>query len=250
MHGWQLRVGLTWLAATMAVGCIETGPPSAAASGVGSDESCRRPPWFPSPAPRGVRAVTCKDDRSVRFVLGSGAPATDADAERFLEAHRDALHAIEGLDGSGFGTCCSEDAVKPNEQCISLDLRMCSTPLPELIEQIQVMQAGDGSLTRRALRVSVRLNGLTGPRCKADEANCGPIPYARHTLPVPEVRMPFRMSPSSGESCTHDGECIADGCGNECVHWTEAGGAGTCPFVTALENSFCGCAQSRCDWFR
>ena len=48
---------------------------------------------------------------------------------------------------------------------------------------------------------------------------------------------------------THDGECVANGCGNEGDHWTLGGAAGTCPHILALDCAFCGCVEQRCAWF-
>ena len=249
MSRWGTQLGLAVITALAATGCVA---PSLSEHGVSDD--CREPPWFPRPAPDGVRAESCADGRSFRFVLGSGPFATESETHTFLDAHRDELHAIEGLHGSGLGVCCREDLDDPRrlqDPCVSLDVLLCTTSLPEVVDTVRGMQARDATVARRSLRVSVALSGLTEPRCRAEDPNCGPIPYQeRAPGPVPESRTPVPSGPAENEPCAHDGECVTDGCGNACTHWTSAGLAGTCPLLGELVGAFCGCAQDRCQWFK
>jgi hypothetical protein len=186
-----------------------------------------------------------------RFVVGSGTPASDALQDQFVKAHMDELFAIDGIVlGGGSGLCCFEDKPDPGESCVVFALRLCATPLAEFIDKLQAIQARDKSVADRSLRVSVELQGDTGPRCAPEAADCGPVPYEPTKAPaVPESRTPVDPFPSDAKACAYDGECVINGCGNECDHWTRGGMAGTCPYLTNLEDAFCGCVQERCAWF-
>jgi hypothetical protein len=252
------RWGWVWVGLLLSGGCAAESTPANTpanvdASPIESVESsaCYQPPWLPKALPPAVRVSECKEEERVfRFVLGSGKPATDDEENDFLNAHRWEFHAIEGIVGSGHGLCCFEDSAAPNTLCVAFDLRLCSTSLPEFVNAVRAIHANDAKLADRALRISVRLEGLTGPRCAKGEPECGPLPYTeKNTRPAPQVRMPVDPVDTETEPCTYDGECVANGCGNECDHWTLGGAAGTCPFILKLENAYCGCVAERCAWF-
>ena len=50
-------------------------------------------------------------------------------------------------------------------------------------------------------------------------------------------------------TCEHDEKCVTVGCGNQCDHWSEGGGFGTCEHRLELEDAFCGCVDQQCSWF-
>ena len=242
------HLGLAVLTALTA-GCVAA---SLSEGGLGAD--CRKPPWYPDRPPSGVGVQSCADERSFRFVIGSGKPASNDELNAFLNAHREEFHAVDGVFGSGQGVCCSEDVdhhEKLSELCISFDLLLCTTSLPDFIAKLQTIQASDTDLAARSIRVAVRLGGLTEPRCQADDPECGPIPYQQgETRPVPDPRRPLGPLPADEKACAHDGECVANGCGNDCDHWSIAGLPGTCPLLSELQGAFCGCVQDRCAWFK
>lgn len=229
-------------------------PPTATGTdaGAGDASACYEPPWYPAQAPSGVQVSMCQDDRDFRFVLGTGEPATEAQQAAFAQAHIAEFFAIDGVVGAGgSGLCCIEDKVDPNDFCVPFQLRLCTTALPAFIDKIRALQAQDTNVANRAMRVLVELQGLTGPRCEADAPDCGPIPYdSKVGATPPEQRTPVHPVPADGKACTYDGECVANGCGNECDHWTRGGAAGTCPYLTELTNAFCGCVEERCAWFQ
>jgi len=252
MREWGGRIGVLAALAGLMSGCSS---PSTTASAEdmtqpGSGSSCLTPPWTPASSGPDLRVSQCNDERVFRFVVGSGPAASDSAQSNFLLVHGDKFQAISGVTERAIGLCCDEDHAAPNTLCLMFGLRLCSTRLPTFIDVVRALQARDSSVANHSLRVSVTLHGLTGPRCEAASEDCGPLPYLLHSdLPVPEPRMLVDPPKNDSEPCSHDGECIVNGCGNECDHWTLGGAAGTCPGLTRLEDAFCGCVQDHCAWF-
>jgi hypothetical protein len=147
--------------------------------------------------------------------------------------------------------CCGvEDEYVPDESCLVFDLRLCSTSLPEFIDVVRKLQAADDSVSAHSLRVAVTLQGPTEPRCKASDDACGPLPYSDQGAQTPpKTRNPVDPVKRDSLACSYDGECVANGCGNECDHWTLGGAPGACPYIGKLEGAFCGCVEDRCAWF-
>ena len=54
---------------------------------------------------------------------------------------------------------------------------------------------------------------------------------------------------ADAKACSYDGECVLNGCGNECDHWTDGAAAGKCPLILKLQGAYCGCVESQCAWF-
>ena len=123
-----------------------------------------------------MRVAQCQNERAHRFQLGTGATLSEKEANTFLDAHRSEFHDVEGIVSSGYGLCCLADSAAP-PLCVAFGLRLCTTPLVELIETVRSIQLRDPSVANSTLRVSVELEGLTGPRCAAGAPDCGPIPY-------------------------------------------------------------------------
>jgi hypothetical protein len=108
----------------------------------------------------------------------------------------------------------------------------------------------------------VQLAGMMGPRCEGSDPACGPTVYTREELADADYECDGARTPAadafgdeyarlSGGACAHDGECVQGGCGNRCIAWPEAGGAGTCEGYPELEDApaFCGCVSGQCTWF-
>jgi hypothetical protein len=215
------------------------------------DASDCHQPHYPKTV-AGVQLSMCKDGSSFHFVLGNGKPASDQQEDSFGQAHIPEFFAINGIVAAGgTGLCCIEDKADPGTFCMPFSLRLCTTPLPAFIDKLRAIQAHDDRVSNRALRVSVELQGLTGPRCEGEASDCGPVPYDADRAPaVPETRVPVDPLPTDGPACAHDGDCVVNGCGNECDHWTLGGAAGTCPYLTKLADAYCGCVDERCAWFQ
>lgn len=211
---------------------------------------CLDPPWTPDGSSRGLSVSQCEDERVYRLVLGDGSPASGEVEQHFLNAHRDELHAVGGIVWSGYGLCCDEDKVDRDELCLAFGLRLCSTPLPKFIDVVRKLQAADDSVANHSLRISIGIEGPTEPRCKQSDDACGPLPYSdKGTQTPPKTRTPVDPVKRDSLPCSDDGECVANGCGNECDHWTLGGAPGTCPYIGKLEGAFCGCVEDRCAWF-
>jgi hypothetical protein len=211
---------------------------------------CLEPPWTPDGSSSGLRVSQCADERVYRLVLGDGSPASGKAEERFLNAHRDAFHAVDGIVSSGYGLCCFEDEVDQDALCLAFGLRLCSTPLPDFIDVVRKLQAADDGVAGHSLRIAVELQGPSEPRCDASDDDCGPIPYSDQGAQTPpKTRSPVYPPKPDSLPCSHDGECVVNGCGNECDQWTLGGAPGQCPYITELEGAFCGCVEDRCAWF-
>jgi hypothetical protein len=237
-------------------GCASpASPPEAAAAEVTQTPSkdradCLEPPWTPDGSSPGLHVSQCEDERVYHLVVGDGSPASGEAEEHFLNAHRDEFHAVDGIVSSGYGLCCNEDKVDQDELCLAFGLRLCSTPLPEFIDVIRKLQAADDSVADHSLRISVGIEGPTDPRCKESDDACGPLPYSdKGAQTPPKARTPVDPVKRDALACSYDGECVVNGCGNECDQWTLGDAAGTCPYIAKYEGAFCGCVEDRCAWF-
>lgn len=258
MREWGWIRGIATVIA-FASGCANHSPDEAA-QGEGAQREltvpkdradCLEPPWTPDGSSSGVRVTQCKDERIYRVVLGNGDPVSDEVQEHFLDAHRDELHAMDGVVGSGWGLCCGvEDEYVPGESCLTFDLRVCSTPLPDFIEKVRALQAADSDVAKHSIRVAVTLQGPTSPRCASNDDDCGPLPYSDKGAQTPPTKRTLVDAPKpDSERCSQDGECVINGCGNECDYWTLGGEAGACPYISKYEGAFCGCVEDHCAWF-
>jgi hypothetical protein len=236
-----------WLfVALLLCACPATGP-SSSHSDPGS--MCLAPPWVPDKAVAGTPRRECSDDRRVDFVLKGNRRASDAELSDFLDASRTAIHATEGVVSSGAGFCCDRTKNVPEDLCIVIGLRLCSTRVSELAETLRSRHAADPRAANLSVGISIRLEGLTSPRCEPDE--CGPVPYDdANERPAPTVRTRVPDFNSGAMACAHDGHCVVNGCGNECDHWTLGNAAGTCQGEGRLEEAYCGCVEERCAWFK
>jgi len=98
----------------------------------------------------------------------------------------------------------------------------------------------------------------TGPRCAADDPACGPMPYrggcVEQTDYNPRTKRKLVYGAGGREvttpgQCTHDGECVKNGCGNQCTPASRGTSFGTCEGRFELEHASCGCVSTACVWF-
>lgn len=208
---------------------------------------CLEPPWTPRDGEDGLRNVACAREQEFGVVLPGGRPPTEALSLQFLEQHRQAIHAIDGVESSGYGVCCEGAWSSPDVHCIVIGLRLCSTTASDLFEELTTLQGSSAASAGVALKVSVGLVGLLGARCKPEE--CGPVPYRETNANAPPIERKLVEAPERAATCEHDGECVAAGCGNQCDHWSEVASFGTCEGRPELEEAFCGCVEQQCSWF-
>jgi hypothetical protein len=257
MREWGAWIRVIGAVIAIAGGCADASPETMARPAAqqvmkppADRADCLKPPWTPAGSSSGIHVSQCENERVYRFVLGDGAPVSDDVQTTFLNAHRDELEAADGIVSSAWGLCCVEDKVAPDQSCVVFDLRLCSTSLPKFIDMVRELQAADSNVAKHSLRVSVALDGPTEPRCKASDVDCGPLPYSgKGAQTAPKTRTPVDPVDPKSETCSQDGECVANGCGNECDYWTLGDLAGTCPYFTKLEGAFCGCVEDHCAWF-
>ena len=207
---------------------------------------CLQQPWVDRKA---VGGVSCAEEREFGVVLPGSKTADGASASRFLDAHRSELHALGGIVTSGVGSCCAGGDWPDPKACIVVGMNGCSHHASELIELFRGFQASSDETSDVAFQLSFEIQGLLGPRCERS-VECGPEPY--HAAIGAKLRATrTSIEPAKDDTrCAHDGECLITGCGDRCDHWTNTGRAGTCKYRDDLKETFCGCVEQQCAWFK
>ncbi len=218
----------------------------------GPRAECLAPPWMPGAAPDGGAAggafLACTNPRQALWALPGAAPKDDAAILAFLDRHRDELHALPGVESSGFGICCDGAPLPPKTGCLRVGVRLCTTSTAEVVGRIAALRASDPQGADLPLHVLFEGVGLLGPRCAGDA--CGPTPYDGPCRKPPATRRRIGSGDPRDPPCFFDGECVQAGCGNQCSHWTRGHGPGTCEYRMELAPAFCGCIDRACRWFR
>lgn len=153
---------------------------------------------------------------------------------------------------------CGMDSAYRAFRCVRLTVPICAPWLDEVSQVAPAAQA-------EGLGVVVEIQGRTKPRCTAAEPNCDPLPYhtpitndpndARiwagdFTLALRRDAPHQTLRPDlSAGSCTHAGDCVRAGCGNNCDAWYQPVYAAGCPGFRELADAYCGCVDGRCAWF-
>jgi len=224
-----------------------------------SRAQCLAPPWnlAANATPVfGLAHFACDDKgRSHAFTHEGTRELSPDEQMKFLERHRAAIHAIAGVDSSGFGVCCIDNK-GPTGGCVRISVGLCTTRIDAIAKTFVEFLETDG-LGDARLNLVVDLSGAPGPRCSSKVAACGPTPYTHITLAQAGYRCDAERKPlSRGKKlawgkCAHDGECSQAGCGNQCVPWTESSLIGTCEGYLDMEAApaFCGCVLGECAWF-
>ncbi len=225
-------------------------------------EQCFLSPWVPAKASTrqaldgaSGAIVRCRDEREFLW-RQSGAPIATSEFSETTEAFRRSVRAIAGITSTGVGLCCQPRGPEPErELCVRVTLEPCATRISQLGEQLERL-VRHTRLSSVELGVSVSLVGARRARCTPSEPNCGPVPYhgtleeSDYDPTAPRYIRPRRTT-GGGTECTHDGECVAGGCGNECVRWDRGHHLGTCQAIVEYEKApaYCGCVAGICDWF-
>ncbi|HEY8432793.1 MAG TPA: hypothetical protein VIL20_30690 [Sandaracinaceae bacterium] len=206
---------------------------------------CDAPPpppvdaWRASLAELGVELVEC-DGGSFGLRWPGASTADEALIARAMQ--------VEGVIGAGLGTCCVPGAGEGRPPlCLRVQYRRSATDPVELARALAPLRAEGAGLT-----VQLDPSGPSGPRCGPDSPHCLPEAYegcAATTYRAGAARTVVDIGSAAG-ACRHDGECMQAGCGNDCVAWTLAGGAGTCEAYALDHPVYCGCVEGRCAWFR
>ncbi|HKP58662.1 MAG TPA: hypothetical protein VJV78_18205 [Polyangiales bacterium] len=201
--------------------------------------------------------VSCEDPNEFGIILDGPEPASTSVTQSFRDSHIQALFEIDGLSGHGVGACCEGSWPVHSMDCLSLDMQRRGAngdelrrAVRKLEEGVRRLQRADPAAARHDIPVSIRVEGLSGPRCTKGSA-CGPLEYEPRpgsNTPVPRgERKVIPGTAAKGPACEHDGECVP-GCA-ACEHWTTAGLACAGVGRADLEQSFCGCVEKRCTLF-
>jgi hypothetical protein len=175
------------------------------------------------------------------------------------------VHCPPGLDGVADFDGARVCAIQHHERGI-VQRSAYPAPLPPAVCRLLphgCTCSADNRLCRRGDPDEEAVGLATAARCAATDPDCGPVSfdnvcldqagYDPHARRIPE-ELPDYWTPSHEYLCSHDGECIASGCGYACISLTVAGNVGfTCEghpeLEDALADHFCGCVDGLCRWF-
>jgi hypothetical protein len=180
----------------------------------------------------------------------------------------------------GIGLSCCDGTT--NAGCWHITLQGNSgVTVMQMAERLGALSALCGSSA--CLGIAVEIPAPSSPRCGASDPNCDPLPMCDPencpggTMPnpgcCPSCR-PLDASPrtlsigshagalvgpeleylevpveeEAGE-CTHDGECVLNGCGQYCCSYDDLTFISTCECYPPLSPAWCGCVEGRCRWF-
>jgi hypothetical protein len=217
-----------------------------------------------APLVGGFRVSRCDTEQRTVILRDAqlGAPGAVGDADSWKLAGRLselAFGAASSRAPAKVGRCCTPGAPHASKlvrDCIQLELALCERPI-DAVAELFSRALEDVSLQGRAMGLRVDLHGLTGPRCLASDAVCGPfsrfigkedVRVGNFALPY-DPKLPRRVSdPASpgGGACQHDGECA-----EPCEAWYHTGvrrigshGRFSSP------DDYCGCVENECRVFR
>ncbi len=221
-------------------------------------KACLGPPLSPGvdelPEIEGLRHIA----KEMEHVFLPERPEKGSDWSSSIEAEGKRLRDKFGPTAQfGTGLCGSESDLRKYE-CLRLTVPICEYWLDEVRRLArQAKESGMG--------IVVQIAGRLGPRCSQGDPDCGPLPYhhqlddpnqddrtwaGQFTLPLrPGVDTKTLREDLSSGTCTHAGDCVRAGCGNNCDAWHEPIYAANCPGYTDLADAYCGCIEGKCAWF-
>jgi hypothetical protein len=214
---------------------------------------CPLPPTTPPPVLReqpGFTVHRCAASQDTLVVERAGTrPATDDDIQRFKERHAGEL-LLDGITGVGLGGCCASEGPR---LCLVIYAEAETAGATALLPALDRLVGQDG-MPELSLPAVVYVSGPRRPRCAASDPACGPVGYdhqctASGSLSQPRIPL-GRVDLDPRNTCTTDGECMPNGCGNQCTSYHQGNQAGTCEYALTLEAAWCGCVRGRCGWFQ
>jgi hypothetical protein len=226
----------------------------------GSPADTRKPPQAPSDeeavasvAAIGVRYERCEKPNEYLLVRTGARELEKPQAQAVQDFVWADIQRRAQSVATGMCHCKTGAGTLAAERCVILRVPDGVAAPPAIANLLRTAVDRSGANDATA-RLKVILDYGPGPRCAADDPACGPIPYdgARCAEQIgyrPEK--PRKAFPSHGVgACTRDGECIAAGCGNDCVSTNEMMLPGSCEYLTALaKRGLCGCVDGACSWF-
>ena len=218
-------------------------------------------PWVDTVADLDIHEG-CEEDGYIILHPGWRGIDTIAGISALRDRHPDLLD-VPGVIGHGSGLCCRDES---DAACIGLMLASNTLTPAELTEALAEVFTGE-DLNCFGIRVDII--GYQEPRCE-EGPDCLPLamcpevtgpgccPVAPEFDPAaPRIPAIDEGSPMAGlelpeeeAECTYDGECVRNGCGQYCNAYTAPGFISTCECYPALADTFCGCVEGRCRWFR
>jgi len=205
----------------------------------------------------------CKGASSYLLVWGGSVGSLGQSSLSTIKAaHSSALLQIPGVFGHGISACC---APSTNGACLSIYVSANTSTVWDLARALDKELAGEPD----CFGIVADVPGALQPRCQPGP-DCLPLPIcdsAKYfdpvcctvpaynptaqrvpTLPAASPIFDLELPQTPGE-CSHDGECVLNGCGNHCVAYTAPTTVAICPCYPALKDSFCGCVAGKCVWY-
>ena len=219
-----------------------------------------RPHWVPPrPVPSDARTIAAVEEHGARYEVCPSKLEYLVTREGTREPTQRELHSLmmAFFDSTvAVATGWVGWPPTPNHSGVILHVQD-DVITPEVVADRMESQAAElGAVV--SLRVEVRPGARPqGRRCDFADQTCEPMPYEGSC--VTDAHYDSRRKravlnvPQHGVSdrCADDGDCLIDGCGNECVPYdARASGPGICLRHTDWRNVYCGCVQDRCIWFR
>jgi hypothetical protein len=200
---------------------------------------------------------------SYLLVWGGAAGSLNQTSLSAIKAkHSSALLGVNGVFGHGITSCCVPST---NSVCMSIHVSANTITVWDLAQELDTILAQEPD----CFGIVADVPGPASPRCQKGP-ECLPIPICDSTknfdpvcCTVPKydpgaARAPTLSSsspiwglelPQAKGECSHDGECVLNGCGNHCVAYTAPTMIAICPCYPALKDSFCGCVGGECVWY-
>jgi len=205
------------------------------------------------PAPAGYTVRRCPDPLGETQYLierTGAAPATSAQVEQFN--HRNAAQLLaDGITAVGVGGCCAGD---PPRVCLVVYGEAATPGAAGLLAGVDRV-LGEDATPELGVPIRLLLGSPRHPRCAASDPACGPVGYSNglcarsDSFSHPRAPVgPLDIDPRN--TCDADGDCMANGCGNQCMSYRQGNQIGTCEYATSLTPAWCGCVQRRCRWFK
>jgi len=181
----------------------------------------------------------------------------------------------------GIGLACCDGTTNAGCWVIALQGNSGVT-VRQMAERLGALDALCGA--DACLGVTVEIPAPSSPRCDGGDPGCIPIPMCDPdscpggAMPnpgcCPECRsfdsgaarilsigdhagalvgsdleyLEVPVQEEAGE-CTHDGECVLNGCGQYCSSYDDLTFYSTCECYPQLSPAWCGCVEGRCRWF-
>lgn len=227
-------------------------------------EGVRDRPWSVMTCPEDVKSRRADQPlQERRVVLWPSSAGRAADLEVAQKVATLVREKLGGESQVGAGLCCTASP----RLCVRVEFPLCASTSAQIEEAfttaVELQETGP-----LALGLVIETQGYIGPRCRADDPACGPMPYNdppaerlarepdRFALPY-DAHLPRRVvtpapaprdeAPTPARlTCGHDGDCVPG-----CLVWRDrrAGQPAAGVLHGALLDAYCGCVEGTCQYF-